>query len=151
MDGIRRDEFGLNRLQLRLPVWRNFVEVARDVVRKAFAKWLENGLLSLDEDLDVLRDSVLLVVSEMVTNAIKATEDTDGTVVILTLTINPADVEVAVWDLAPGQPDLSREISSEEESGRGLFLVRGLCRAIVVRTCEEGGGKEIACLVPRAA
>jgi len=75
--------------------------------------------------LDGLADSAELVVSELVTNAVRAACGTpEPWPVRLWLTAEPARVAIGVWDCSPVPPRLAHA-GDADESGRGLFLVQG--------------------------
>ncbi|MDH2412686.1 ATP-binding protein [Nocardioides sp. CER19] len=63
-------------------------------------------------------EDVVLVVSELVTNAVRADADTIG----LSLTVDEERVEVVISDDAGGWPTL-RQVDWEDPSGRGLAIV----------------------------
>jgi anti-sigma regulatory factor (Ser/Thr protein kinase) len=63
-------------------------------------------------------DDVVLVVSELVTNAVRA----DADVIDLSLTVEDDRVEVEISDDAGGWPTL-RQVGWEDPSGRGLAIV----------------------------
>lgn len=104
---------------------------ARAFVRAALARWDGAG------DLEDLAESVTLLVSEVVTNAVvHASSDVE---VLVRLTPDAAVVEVTdASDLAP----VPREADDEATSGRGMALVDALARAWGVRP-NPGGGKTI--------
>ncbi|MGW6604883.1 ATP-binding protein [Streptomyces sp. NPDC055036] len=72
--------------------------------------------------LDAMADDVALVVSELVTNAIK---HSCGTHVTVELRLVRSVVRISVRDDTPGLPEI-REPASDAESGRGLILVQGI-------------------------
>src|SRR5260370_38136433 len=97
------------------------VPCARLHARPVLWEWGLNGLA---------RDSELLV-SELVTNAVKATAGRDEAAVRLRLSGDGARVLIEVWDADPQAPtpkDLSEHgiPDPQEEGGRGLFLVTTL-------------------------
>lgn len=73
-------------------------------------------------------DDAVLIVSELVTNAIVHSGGTDVT---FTMTVNDDCLRIAVRDEMPGAPTL-RDSADEAERGRGLLLVSCLA--------EEHGG-----------
>lgn len=94
-------------------------------------------------------DTVELCVSELVTNAVRATGETPGEVVpriALTLRYLPAKLVVEVAD-GFREPPIRREIvSPQAENGRGLFIVEALCKEWgYVRPAT--GGKVVWCAV----
>jgi anti-sigma regulatory factor (Ser/Thr protein kinase) len=80
-------------------------------------------------------DSLELVVSELVTNAVRASTGLDGrprydaktgmSSVCLRLSSNRTHVLIEVWDQDPRMP-VSRAAGPDDESGRGLMLVEAL-------------------------
>jgi anti-sigma regulatory factor (Ser/Thr protein kinase) len=64
------------------------------------------------------------IVSELVTNAVKASER-DGTAVALRMILTSVSVVVEVFDRAPGVP-VAYSPGAEAESGRGLQIVAAL-------------------------
>lgn len=100
---------------------------ARQFVREALRLW----------DLDELTDTVTLLVSELVTNAVvHAGSEVD---VLVRLTGEMACVEVT--DTSEVEP-VPREAALEDASGRGLALVEAIARRWGVRPCP-GGGKTV--------
>ncbi|WP_244884216.1 ATP-binding protein [Carbonactinospora thermoautotrophica] len=101
-------------------------------------------------------ETVELLVSELVTNAVRHARVPDGAVtyldlaevrrISLTLRLRRDRVSVEIWDSDP-QPPAMREQSLDAEGGRGLFLVATLSK-------EWGyyhpptGGKVVWCVVP---
>lgn len=67
-------------------------------------------------------DTILLLVSELVTNAVRHA----GTPFDLTVTVDTEEVVVAVVDLDGLNPPLLRNPTPDETSGRGLRLVEDL-------------------------
>jgi DNA-binding NarL/FixJ family response regulator len=108
---------------------------ARRFVTEALRMW----------DLDELTESVTLLVSELVTNAVvHAGSDVE---VLVRLTDGTACVEVT--DSSESVP-APREASLEDSSGRGLALVEAMARRWGVRPCP-GGGKTVWFEVDRRA
>jgi anti-sigma regulatory factor (Ser/Thr protein kinase) len=87
-------------------------------------------------DLASAADSVELVVSELVTNAVRASTGQDGRpkydaktglpLVYLRLASDRAHVLIEVWDQDPRIP-VATAAGPDDESGRGLMLVEALC------------------------
>lgn len=96
----------------------------------------------------VLIDDAELVTSELVTNAITATgvmapdptwTDLDGLAVIrIRLVFSPSSVVIEVWDSEASQP-VQRQLTDDEVSGRGLFIVAALCTKWDSRGVPSGG------------
>jgi DNA-binding NarL/FixJ family response regulator len=104
---------------------------ARDFVRAALAGWDGGG------ELDDLADSVTLLVSEVVTNAV--VHASSGVEVLVRLTADAAVVEVT--DTSEAAP-VPRDADDEATSGRGMALVDALARSWGVRPAP-GGGKTV--------
>ncbi|WP_405798365.1 ATP-binding protein [Streptomyces sp. NBC_01506] len=89
-------------------------------------------------------DDVLLVSSELVTNAVRGTD-----LVAFQLRIAGRSLYVEVWDRAPGVPEVNHA-DTDAEDGRGLRLVEalatrwGVCR-------PRAGGKVIWAELPLPA
>lgn len=89
-------------------------------------------------------DDVLLVSSELVTNAVRAT----GSVAVQLRIAGPS-LYVEVWDGVPGVPEV-RPLDGDAEGGRGLRLVEalatrwGVCR-------PQAGGKVVWAELPLPA
>ena len=100
---------------------------ARRFVREALEMW----------NLDELTDTVMLLVSELVTNAVvHAGSDVE---VMVRLTGEAACVEVT--DSSEAAP-VPRDAELEDQSGRGLALVEAMARRWGVKPCP-GGGKTV--------
>ncbi|MFJ9752298.1 ATP-binding protein [Streptomyces chartreusis] len=96
-----------------------------------------------------VRDDLLLIVSELTTNAIV---HGSGTKVVVTVLLSPAHVWVVVdeQDRAPGSPRLRgliepRTAGDDAENGRGLPLVEALATRYQV-TASGDGTRAWACL-----
>lgn len=100
---------------------------ARRFVQEALAQW----------DLDELTDTVILLVSEVVTNAVVHAES--DVEVLVRLTADAACVEVTDSSDSALVP---RQATSDDTSGRGLALVESLARRWGVRRAP-GGGKTV--------
>jgi anti-sigma regulatory factor (Ser/Thr protein kinase) len=87
-------------------------------------------------NLPSVADSIELVVSELVTNAVRASTGPDGQpkydartglpLVHLKLSSDWACVLIEVWDQDPRMPS-AKAAGPDDESGRGLMLVEALC------------------------
>lgn len=82
-------------------------------------------------------DTVLLVVSELVTNALVHTQGS----VRLDLTLAAGQVRVAVTDSSPRAPAKPVVVDWESTGGRGLFLVEAMSASW--GTVPVGGGKQV--------
>lgn len=87
-----------------------------------------------------VRESALLVVSELVTNAVKHTSSED--LVEVSLEFHQAEVRVAVADSSPAIPR-QRAAGADEESGRGLAIVEAIARRWGVEPVGTAAGKRV--------
>jgi DNA-binding NarL/FixJ family response regulator len=102
---------------------------------RAARRFVSQALTAVDDD--DLTDTVTLLVSELVTNAVlHAGSDVE---VLVRLTATAARVEVTD---ASAQAVAPRDAASDEDSGRGLALVGNLARRWGVREAP-GGGKTV--------
>jgi anti-sigma regulatory factor (Ser/Thr protein kinase) len=84
--------------------------------------------------LDYLSELAETISSELVTNAItasrdKAPEGIEPRQIIVRLTASSSELYIRVWDPCPTPPPEDADISlpgDDEESGRGLFIVKAL-------------------------
>jgi Histidine kinase-like ATPase domain len=103
----------------------------------------ERGLNGLAADIEI-------VVSELVTNAIKATAGQQQAAVRLALSSDKERVLVEVWDADP-QPPMPKDLGEDgtpdpqEEGGRGLFLVAALTARWDSYLTTEPTGKVVWC------
>jgi anti-sigma regulatory factor (Ser/Thr protein kinase) len=92
-----------------------------------------------------------LLVSELVTNAVKATAgNNDQAAICLQLSGDNARVLIEVWDADPQSPvpkDLGEDGTPDpqEEGGRGLFLVAALSTRWAWYLTEKPTGKVVWC------
>jgi len=93
-----------------------------------------------------LLDDVLLVVSELVTNAFTHA----GPTCRLQLSRTPSGIRVEVFDDGRGTPD-PQVVDPLSEHGRGLYLVGALASAWGTGTTDEHGGKVVWAELPRLA
>jgi anti-sigma regulatory factor (Ser/Thr protein kinase) len=101
---------------LELGALASAVPCARLHARHVLWEW---GLESLGE-------SAELLVSELVTNAVKASRAmTQGSPVRLWLVSDSAQILILVWDSSPVAP-VRMNTSDEAENGRGLMLVEAV-------------------------
>jgi len=129
------------RSYLELGALPTAVPCARLHARHLVWEWGLNGLA----------DSTELLVSELVTNAVKATAgQEDQAAVRLRLSSDNARVLIEVWDADPQPPapqDLSQDGTPDphEERGRGLFLVATLSTRWDWYLTQEPAGKVVWC------
>jgi anti-sigma regulatory factor (Ser/Thr protein kinase) len=117
-------------------------EVGR--VRRVVGEWVTRCVGQGD-----VRDRVLLVVSELVSNAVRHAPG-PGIGVAVGLRCGREAVVVEVWDGSVRAPVRGAEAGAQDESGRGLALVE----ALAVRwgwAAHPGGGKTTWALVPVTA
>ncbi len=98
---------------------------ARIHTRAVLAEWGLNHLAEAAE----------LIVSELVTNAVRASTGPDGRprydesglpVVVVRLGADHTRVLIEVWDVIAGAP-VAEQAGPDDESGRGLVLVEAVC------------------------
>lgn len=111
---------------------------------RSYARWLLGTW-----QLESMADTVELLVSELVTNAINATgvidegpdeSDLVGKVkpIYVCLSLRSETLLIEVWD-ASSQPPLKRAATDEDENGRGLLLVQALSKEWGCDVLETGG------------
>ncbi len=88
-------------------------------------------------------DTVILVVSELVTNALRH----GGGAYTLRLAAHPGTIEVAVEDSSPHPPRMRTPDLVDGTGGFGWHMVNDLARATVVTPTPEGG-KTVRALLP---
>ncbi|MEV5409010.1 ATP-binding protein [Thermopolyspora sp. NPDC052614] len=122
-----------------LPAMASSVATARVHTRALMEKW----------DRMIVVDDAEVVVSEMVTNAIKAINMITGPVgypelydrlevICLCLFLDGDDLVVEVWDPKHEAPK-RRDVDVYDEGGRGLWLIESLCAGWGVRWPPTGG------------
>ncbi len=93
--------------------------------------------------LTALTDSVEILVSELVTNAVHATRSLEQvSPVRLWLMSDRARVLILVWDANP-RPPVRLDTDNEAESGRGLLLVEAISDQWGSFATQETGGKAV--------
>src|SRR6266480_2060875 len=104
---------------LELGAYRNAPGSARGHARNVLAEW----------GLGEFTDAVILLISEMITNSVAATEKVSweaGTPPVrLWMLGGPGTVLLVVWDAVAVVPDMGAA-GAEDESGRGLGIVHWL-------------------------
>lgn len=98
----------------RYPTHSAYVKPARDRVRQTAKEW------SLPES---VVDDLALIASELVTNAVQHVDVDAGREIGVTLFLSPLNIRLEVRDSGEYLPT-PREPSNDEQSGRGLILVR---------------------------
>jgi anti-sigma regulatory factor (Ser/Thr protein kinase) len=128
---------------LELAAFPSAIPSARSHARLVACEWGHGAIAA----------TVELVVSELVTNGVKAAQSMEyGSTVRLELSGDETRVLVAVWD---GNPEPVRALALggnhlldlEAEGGRGLFLVESLSTDCGVYQPEGLSGKVVWCLV----
>ncbi|MFJ9942105.1 ATP-binding protein [Streptomyces erythrochromogenes] len=89
-------------------------------------------------------DTVVLVVSELVTNALRH----GGGAYTLRLAAHPGTIEVAVEDPSPRMPRMRTPDLVDGTGGFGWHMVNDLAQRVVVAPGPEGG-KTVCALLPR--
>ncbi len=129
-----------NSRHVRLSALPSAVPWARRVLRHMLREWQLEGM----------SDPALLLVSELVTNAVQASANQAGRyegsrpVIGLTLRRTGTVLMAEVWDTSPALPVL-QEADLTGEGGRGLMLVDFLAEAWGHRAAR--GGKVVWCTV----
>ncbi|MCD0483691.1 ATP-binding protein [Streptacidiphilus sp. ASG 303] len=88
-------------------------------------------------------ERVLLVVSELVTNAVRHAPGP----CVLTVDAGPGAVRVAVQDTSPVRPDPRPADLSTGTGGFGMHLVAQLSRRLTVEDAAHGTGKSVVAVV----
>lgn len=114
------------------------VRCSRQLVALTLNRW---GLAGLVED-------AALVMSELVTNSVRATRLTDGgpgwdgpggvAVIQVRVLLYQTGIIVEVWDRDPSVP-IRHDAAPDEEGGRGLAIVAALCRQWACAPLSCGG------------
>jgi anti-sigma regulatory factor (Ser/Thr protein kinase) len=111
---------------------------------------LHARLVLLEHGHGAIAGTVELIVSELVTNAIAAAAGRDTETgprpVQLRLLGGDRVVKIEVWDASDAMPPAGRDVGTEAESGRGLFLVDMLSDRWGAYP-TQGGGKIVWALV----
>ncbi|MFF7751592.1 PAS domain S-box protein [Streptomyces sp. NPDC007971] len=106
-----------------LPATPSSVPQGRAFLRRTLAAW----------DCTTTGEDALLLLSETLTNAVQHAHGPVG----LRLCRTPTDLTIEVSDRSPHLPQ-PRLAAKDEESGRGLLLVRSLAESWGVRPTDEG-------------
>ena len=132
---------GIGHVDDRRPAPRRTVSLDHSPLSPAAARAAAAELMN-ELHLERLADDVSLVVSELVTNAVRYAEPP------VTLEIEAADdgVTIAVADGSPGRPQ-PRDAGVDEEGGRGLALIDLLARETGIR--PQPPGKTVWAVLPR--
>ncbi|WP_189268685.1 ATP-binding protein [Streptomyces fuscichromogenes] len=100
-----------------------------------------------------LAEAAELVVSELMGNAVRASNSTEAVALVVEVYVAQPGIVVIVHDTVPQQPNRGETAldSSEAESGRGLGILDVLTDGWTVEpSTEPSFAKQIRCLVSRA-
>lgn len=112
---------------------------ARQVSRLQLAGW---GLTALHDTVDV-------IVTELVTNAVQACDHRSaGAQVVFRLSVSGPRIRIEVWDADPRLPRTSDHVTEYGESGRGLHLVDALSAGHWGAAPSPNGGKVVCAELP---
>jgi len=113
------------------------------LVRHGFNAWVRSR-----DEVSILEDELAVVISELVTNAVRmATRFFE-----VRATVAEGGVVIEVQDDGPGFDDakvLATEADFDDESGRGLFIVKCMVDELEVRTSSEGSTVRVFKKVPQ--
>jgi len=115
---------GLGRLTLDLGPEVSAAATARRLVDRAVDDW----------DLTALRDPARLVMTELVSNAVRHA----GTSLAISLALQQDAVHLSVRDHDPSLPVLRGPVAPTVEGGRGLLVVELLSRAWGITPTPDG-------------
>ena len=120
---------GIGRSYLEVAAVSSAVPHARRCTRHTLATW----------QLDQIANDIELVVSELVTNAIRATVEMQlAAHVVLYLAADPGRLTLLVWDACP-EPPVSQPHEDDAAGGRGLEIVEALSDRWGSWTPVQGG------------
>ncbi|WP_308313062.1 SpoIIE family protein phosphatase [Streptomyces sp. ISL-1] len=116
---LRYDGIGVRPLRARWTVWRlpDAVAHARRFTARTLRSWR-----ATDERVTEQSDTILLIVSELVTNALVHTQGQVG----LDLMLSGERLRVAVSDASPRAPVKPGNVDWEATGGRGILLVQAV-------------------------
>ncbi|MDQ0579830.1 ATP-binding protein [Streptomyces rishiriensis] len=106
----------------------------------SLARRVSENWLKATDPLDRVPDAVL-VVSELVTNAVRHTSGP----CVLTLTVRDGRLDIAVADHSEDLPEVHRRSDGDERGGLGMGVIRGLGGQI--RLVPAIGGKTVHVLL----
>ncbi|MGA5793950.1 ATP-binding protein [Streptomyces cellulosae] len=113
------------------------VPLARDFTRQALYDW--GWLPAATADRRAAAEDVLLVVSELVTNACLHAEGPD----LLTITCDRKVIRLEVTDRGTGQPSPRTPHRAGRPGGHGMFIVQRLCLDWGVQRLPDVAGKTV--------
>lgn len=110
---------------------------ARDFTRQALHDW--GWLPARSEEAEAAAEDVLLVVSELVTNACLHAEGPEE----LRIACGPAALRIEVTDSGPGSPEPRVGRAPGRPGGHGIFIVQRLCQdwGVVNHSASDGKGR----------
>ena len=112
---------------------------------------LHTRAVLIEWGLNDLAEAAELIVSELVTNAVRASTGPDGRprydgsglpVVVVRLGTDHTRVLIEVWDVIAGAP-VTGQAGPDDESGRGLVLVEAVCERWSWETVPGWPGKVV--------
>jgi anti-sigma regulatory factor (Ser/Thr protein kinase) len=112
---------------------------------------LHTRAVLIEWGLNDLAEAAELIVSELVTNAVRASTGPDGhprydgsglPVVVVRLGTDHTRVLIEVWDVIAGAP-VTEQAGPDDESGRGLVLVEAVCERWSWETVPGWPGKVV--------
>jgi anti-sigma regulatory factor (Ser/Thr protein kinase) len=122
-------------IRLTLLAEPSSVVLARELVRYALTNWGYRG--------DLVHDA-MLVMSEIVTNAVAAAK---GTRLRLRCALKDQAPLLECWDSCPALP-IACDSSATDENGRGLAIIAAYSKEVGVRPSATGEGKIVWALMP---
>lgn len=97
--------------------------------------------------LTALQDDTELLVSELVTNAVHASQSLEWMFPVrMRLLSDRAQVAIVVWDANP-QPPVRANAGADDETGRGLILVDAISERWDWNATPDTGGKVVWCVL----
>ncbi|WP_462203533.1 ATP-binding protein [Frankia sp. CcWB3] len=114
----------------------------------ALARQAAAGLLE-GWGLTDLLDTTALLISELITNAVRATESSGGnlrSIVSMRISWAARSLIIEIWDRNPKPPELQVQYL-DRESGRGLHIVEALSLAAAYYPSPTGVGKVTWCQI----
>ncbi len=125
---------------------QSFLELGALPSAVACARW-HAKLVLREWGLAAFGERAELLVSEIATNAVKASRSPDWIFPIrLWLRSDGTQVMILVWDISP-QPPQRVEVGDDAEGGRGLLLVETLSEKSGWYSHKELGGKVVWALI----
>lgn len=121
--------------------WRELWNLAVLETAPAAVPWARRlvRLMLLERGMEAYSDGASVLVTELVTNAVKASAGAaQGHVVRLWLVLGSSEVLIVVWDAIPQAPVLGQADDSAER-GRGLMLVEAISQRWGWRAATGGG------------